>query len=333
MVPASLNIPVPGSNTSATSRRAPLKRPPVASTCPVVSGVNWCSLRGVSMSPAGLQVPVAGAYSSALFKYVSDAPKLSGRLTPPAVSTLPSGSTTRKPAALTSSEVQMRWSAMLPVALHVPVAGSYNSAEASDGKGYALVPPASSTRPSGSSAAAGACRPSLRVPVDVHVPDAGSNSSAEVHMWPQRSPPPATSTRPSCRTTAAGLLRGTLRGPVSVQVPATGSKISAEPPTAGSTLLWNRAPPITSTLPFLSSTAAWPRRGKFMFATLDQAPVPGSNSSAVASRVMALRSEEHTSELQSRLHLVCRLLLEKKKRRDGPAIASIGRGEVCVANM
>src|SRR2546422_7291241 len=28
---------------------------------------------------------------------------------------------------------------------------------------------------------------------------------------------------------------------------------------------------------------------------------------------LALRSEEHTSELQSRLHLVCRLLLEKKK--------------------
>src|SRR2546422_7890148 len=27
-----------------------------------------------------------------------------------------------------------------------------------------------------------------------------------------------------------------------------------------------------------------------------------------------MRSEEHTSELQSRLHLVCRLLLEKKKR-------------------
>src|SRR3989449_7594405 len=28
-----------------------------------------------------------------------------------------------------------------------------------------------------------------------------------------------------------------------------------------------------------------------------------------------MRSEEHTSELQSRLHLVCRLLLEKKKKR------------------
>src|SRR2546422_6708481 len=30
----------------------------------------------------------------------------------------------------------------------------------------------------------------------------------------------------------------------------------------------------------------------------------------------ATRSEEHTSELQSRLHLVCRLLLEKKKKSD-----------------
>src|SRR5437899_9775167 len=30
--------------------------------------------------------------------------------------------------------------------------------------------------------------------------------------------------------------------------------------------------------------------------------------------VQALRSEEHTSELQSLRHLVCRLLLEKKKR-------------------
>src|SRR2546429_1191999 len=40
--------------------------------------------------------------------------------------------------------------------------------------------------------------------------------------------------------------------------------------------------------------------------------------SVAASQVMSLmigckRSEEHTSELQSRLHLVCRLLLEKKK--------------------
>src|SRR2546422_3978304 len=32
-----------------------------------------------------------------------------------------------------------------------------------------------------------------------------------------------------------------------------------------------------------------------------------------ANEIERLRSEEHTSELQSRLHLVCRLLLEKKK--------------------
>src|SRR2546429_1695401 len=36
-------------------------------------------------------------------------------------------------------------------------------------------------------------------------------------------------------------------------------------------------------------------------------------SSAVQSALRVDRSEEHTSELQSRLHLVCRLLLEKKK--------------------
>src|SRR2546422_7468802 len=33
------------------------------------------------------------------------------------------------------------------------------------------------------------------------------------------------------------------------------------------------------------------------------------------------RSEEHTSELQSRLHLVCRLLLEKKKQQNRSASA------------
>src|SRR5205814_9387565 len=35
--------------------------------------------------------------------------------------------------------------------------------------------------------------------------------------------------------------------------------------------------------------------------------------------VTRLRSEEHTSELQSLRHLVCRLLLEKKKNRRAPA--------------
>src|SRR2546429_3375716 len=44
----------------------------------------------------------------------------------------------------------------------------------------------------------------------------------------------------------------------------------------------------------------------------DCASSTGSNGSRITPRE-GERSEEHTSELQSRLHLVCRLLLEKKK--------------------
>src|SRR5690349_24154587 len=43
----------------------------------------------------------------------------------------------------------------------------------------------------------------------------------------------------------------------------------------------------------------------------------GSNPfSTVILRMMSARSEEHTSELQSRRDLVCRLLLEKKKQHN-----------------
>src|SRR5436305_10398719 len=38
-------------------------------------------------------------------------------------------------------------------------------------------------------------------------------------------------------------------------------------------------------------------------------------ASGVSAVIDAARSEEHTSELQSRPHLVCRLLLEKKKKQ------------------
>src|SRR2546422_5463691 len=40
------------------------------------------------------------------------------------------------------------------------------------------------------------------------------------------------------------------------------------------------------------------------------------------------RSEEHTSELQSRLHLVCRLLLEKKKKKKKKMIKRVNRYRV-----
>src|SRR5687768_17946001 len=41
----------------------------------------------------------------------------------------------------------------------------------------------------------------------------------------------------------------------------------------------------------------------------------GYNFPAKILSKLKARSEEHTSELQSRLHLVCRLLLEKKKNK------------------
>src|SRR5438876_7709758 len=44
--------------------------------------------------------------------------------------------------------------------------------------------------------------------------------------------------------------------------------------------------------------------------------VPCKNLFTVGAQRLVDRSEEHTSELQSPVHLVCRLLLEKKKKRN-----------------
>src|SRR6266705_2698411 len=54
---------------------------------------------------------------------------------------------------------------------------------------------------------------------------------------------------------------------------------------------------------------------------------PGSAAAAILPCHPVVRSEEHTSELQSPYDLVCRLLLEKKKERDAPAAkrALVGR--------
>src|SRR2546429_9797579 len=41
-----------------------------------------------------------------------------------------------------------------------------------------------------------------------------------------------------------------------------------------------------------------------------------SRTMSIVPKSFVERSEEHTSELQSRLHLVCRLLLEKKKKNN-----------------
>src|SRR2546429_6950591 len=52
------------------------------------------------------------------------------------------------------------------------------------------------------------------------------------------------------------------------------------------------------------------------------APVGGHPGRRLKPRSIK-RSEEHTSELQSRLHLVCRLLLEKKKQTAACSLTSV----------
>src|SRR5205809_5795338 len=49
-------------------------------------------------------------------------------------------------------------------------------------------------------------------------------------------------------------------------------------------------------------------------------------------RPHAQRSEEHTSELQSRLHLVCRLLLEKKKKANAANAAFLSDDDTPTQN-
>src|SRR5687768_17756829 len=53
-------------------------------------------------------------------------------------------------------------------------------------------------------------------------------------------------------------------------------------------------------------------KGAALFAEIEKRP----GGQAAEAELVLDRSEEHTSELQSRLHLVCRLLLEKKKATD-----------------
>src|SRR3712207_8330901 len=66
----------------------------------------------------------------------------------------------------------------------------------------------------------------------------------------------------------------------------------------------NQVAPITYVAP-TSSYATQPRG--------HEAAAPAAQAAQVPAQALVLRSEEHTSELQSRQYLVCRLLLEKKK--------------------
>src|SRR2546422_6388259 len=87
-----------------------------------------------------------------------------------------------------------------------------------------------------------------------------------------------------------------------------------------------RRPPRSTLFPYttlfrsLMAAAGFPAADIVVAAVVGAAGLPATYHALRAGKTVALankeslvRSEEHTSELQSRLHLVCRLLLEKKK--------------------
>src|SRR2546422_4904081 len=64
----------------------------------------------------------------------------------------------------------------------------------------------------------------------------------------------------------------------------------------------------------LTRSLTWRYSGRCLMASVRSRP--RSRLTGSKTRLSWTRSEEHTSELQSRLHLVCRLLLEKKKKQE-----------------
>src|SRR3712207_9018538 len=76
------------------------------------------------------------------------------------------------------------------------------------------------------------------------------------------------------------------------------------------TTLFRSPKPGSPASPPAATTGSAPSRAP---ATATSGPRWSRSTSPSAGRSGQLRSEEHTSELQSRQYLVCRLLLEKKK--------------------
>src|SRR2546427_8261590 len=82
-----------------------------------------------------------------------------------------------------------------------------------------------------------------------------------------------------------------------------------------------RRPPRSTLFPYTTLFRSknfrrrWPRRRTY---ALDLSRRSVQRRCALGSKEEANRSEEHTSELQSQSNLVCRLLLEKKKKKMNP---------------
>src|SRR3712207_8686282 len=80
-----------------------------------------------------------------------------------------------------------------------------------------------------------------------------------------------------------------------------------------------RRPPISTLFPYTTLFRSRPRQppGDRVRRRADREPgLPLRRRGPRPAATVGRRSEEHTSELQSRQYLVCRLLLEKKKHYD-----------------
>src|SRR2546422_8590308 len=139
-------------------------------------------------------------------------------------------------------------------------------------------------------------------------------------MWAargSRAPALPVSTPSQCTTTSS---TSGANSPASTAWPPVKTSAAGTPPTAGEpsepTLLVLL---LVASIPSQCTTASstW---GDFTRTPLASPSVTASAAGTAplplgaASGAVTERSEEHTSELQSRLHLVCRLLLEKKKK-------------------
>src|SRR2546427_2146250 len=85
-----------------------------------------------------------------------------------------------------------------------------------------------------------------------------------------------------------------------------------------------RRPPRSTLFPYTTLFRSNPRKAGEDF---DGIPIYGSvkdAKKATAATVSVIyRSEEHTSELQSQSNLVCRLLLEKKKKKNTKVVVKV----------
>src|SRR5260370_11038176 len=96
-----------------------------------------------------------------------------------------------------------------------------------------------------------------------------------------------------------------------------------------------RRPPRSTLFPYttLFRSFAWQARGSWLRTHFTSVhPTAGAVANRLGTELRATarpRSEEHTSELQSHLNLVCRLLLEKKKTTLPPLNDASNVGDLC----